>query len=397
MRGNRNTGSESGRKGRLTITDRMDINGYLHRGMSIEEIAVRIGRDHSTVYRELRRHCGEKMGYVIRKCPLLSRRYVVCNQCPKRSACHRDKLYYNCTDAQRQSRINNANAHSGPRLTTCELAAIDAVVTEGVRRGQSIEHICRANPAELGKAAPARIRRLIWDGRMTVRPAQLRRVRRIRRHVPRMPEDTINQANIADKAGRTMEAFLEYRRSHPRAAVVQLDSVMGRQSDREAILTAMEVESGFQAGFLYRREESGIAAAAAIRLFCLRMLASTEREIILLADNGSEFSRLAGLESGRVRVFFTKPYCACDKAECERNHELFRFFSPKGVTFRGLIQDDVTWMFENINSYLRKKLRWKSPYEIAGALFPDLASSLGIGRISPEKVDFTLRHRPLGS
>lgn len=47
----------------------------------------------------------------------------------------------------------------------------------------------------------------------------------------------------------------------------------------------------------------------------------------------------------------------------EVNHELIRRILPKGTSFNHLIQEDINLMMDHINSYKRKKLNNRSPYE----------------------------------
>jgi hypothetical protein len=45
------------------------------------------------------------------------------------------------------------------------------------------------------------------------------------------------------------------------------------------------------------------------------------------------------------------------------NHELIRRILPKGTSFEQLTQKDINRMMNHINSYKRKKLNNRSPYE----------------------------------
>lgn len=51
------------------------------------------------------------------------------------------------------------------------------------------------------------------------------------------------------------------------------------------------------------------------------------------------------------------------KGAIEVNHELIRRVLPKGTSFNDLNQDDINLMMNHINSYKRKKLNNRSPYE----------------------------------
>ncbi|MGB8453172.1 MAG: hypothetical protein WCD89_12695 [Anaerocolumna sp.] len=51
------------------------------------------------------------------------------------------------------------------------------------------------------------------------------------------------------------------------------------------------------------------------------------------------------------------------KGAIEVNHELIRRVLPKGTGFNNLTQEDISLMLNHINSYKRKKLNNRSPYE----------------------------------
>lgn len=51
------------------------------------------------------------------------------------------------------------------------------------------------------------------------------------------------------------------------------------------------------------------------------------------------------------------------KGAIEVNHELIRRVLPKGTSFSDLTQKDIQLMMNYINSYKRKKLNNRTPYE----------------------------------
>ena len=90
---------------------------------------------------------------------------------------------------------------------------------------------------------------------------------------------------------------------------------------------------------------------------------------VLLADNGSEFSNPMAIEQDdqgneRTRVFYCNPSAPYQKPNCENNHELIRRIIPKGTDIGLYTQEQIDLMMSHINSYSRKKLGNKSPYEV---------------------------------
>ena len=192
--------------------------------------------------------------------------------------------------------------------------------------------------------------------------------------------------------GRTFSRYKEKVRRCPRANVAQYDSVIGKASDSKALLTVTFPKYAFQFGVLIDKGRAGsvlnamkgvfgkVGAAAAARAFAIN-----------LADNGSEFATLYKMEGegGRkVRsVFYTNPYRATDKAECERLHELVRYFLPKGHSLDSLTQDQVNEACSNINSYVRMSKGDRTPYDMVKRKFgKGFLDALGIARIPNKKV-----------
>ena len=89
---------------------------------------------------------------------------------------------------------------------------------------------------------------------------------------------------------------------------------------------------------------------------------------VILTDNGSEFTNPAAIEfdeenNRRTHLFYCHPSSPFEKGAIENNHEFIRRVLPKGSSFDNLEQKDIQLMLNHINSYGRKKLNNKSPYE----------------------------------
>ena len=155
----------------------------------------------------------------------------------------------------------------------------------------------------------------------------------------------------------------------------------------------MFVSSGFQIGRKYDKETASESVLALVTEAMRAILPYVgEREVILLSDNGKEFSilPLAEKDDKRISVFFTNPYKATDKPHCERNHEYFRYVCPKGHSFDSWTQEDIDAIFSNINSYARNDLNWKRPYDLFIEPFTKKAAkALGISEIAANDVNLS--------
>lgn len=118
---------------------------------------------------------------------------------------------------------------------------------------------------------------------------------------------------------------------------------------------------------------------------------------VILTDNGSEFSNPKCIENGpegkgfqRTRIYYCNPSAPYQKAEIEVGHEFIRRILPKGKSFDELTQEDVSLMMDHINSYRRKKLNGKSPYEAFCFYYgEELAQKLGCHEVRASDINLT--------
>ena len=156
---------------------------------------------------------------------------------------------------------------------------------------------------------------------------------------------------------RTYEDFMKYIACHPKSRIIQLDSVLGKSTDKTAILTLCFNHSKFQFAFKYNRKASDVNDIV-LNLYKTGIEQGYPLFDVILTDNGSEFKNLIELENDennkfRFKVFYCDPYCSFQKAECERNHGLIRRIIKKGRTLDKLSQLELYKTMNPINSYAR--------------------------------------------
>jgi IS30 family transposase len=85
----------------------------------------------------------------------------------------------------------------------------------------------------------------------------------------------------------------------------------------------------------------------------------------LTLDNGKEYvgyERIA-LES-QCQVYFAGPYLSWQRGTNENNNGLLRQYFPKGIDFSKLCLGQVNRVVARFNYRPRKRLGWKTPYEV---------------------------------
>ena len=134
----------------MTLEDRMEIQECLTRGMTFKAIATRIGKDPTTVSREVKQHAAiHRNGFVKtdETCPLLLKAPFVCNGCDRRSHCNciYPRRIYAAKNAQIVYRTVLSEAREGIPLNKEEFYRTEQIISDAVRSGQHIFHAICAN------------------------------------------------------------------------------------------------------------------------------------------------------------------------------------------------------------------------------------------------------------
>lgn len=298
-------------------------------------------------------------------CPKLSKPPYVCNGCQQRSKCTLEKRLYKASYAQREYEQVRSESRSGVALSETELRQIDDIVSPLLLKGQSLHHIAVHHADELMKSERT-LYAYINSGLFSARNLDMPRTIRMR------PRKNVSKKLKVDKScriGRDFSCFEKYMCDHPDASVRQLDSVEGIKGGA-VLLTIHFVEQQLQLAFLRQHNDSQSVIDIFNRLYLeLRTDIFMALFPVLLADNGSEFSNPSAIEldaqgNKRTKMFYCNASAPYQKGSCENNHELIRRIIPKGTDIGLYTQEQIDLMMSHINSYSRKKLGNKSPYEV---------------------------------
>ncbi len=424
-------------KTHLTQEDRNYIEARLRLGNSLRYIAIHLGKSASTIKREINKNCIESKkvhphrhhnacvkrkscvrtnicnehtgakcrrkcslckddcnlycrDFIEERCPKLSRAPYVCNGCEKECECTLNKRFYIATEAQKKYRNVLIQTRKGFNLTEEEFIALSDFILPLLKKGHSLHSIVVNNPD-----------RIMVNEKTLYRYIDLCLLKASRADLPfmgKMKKRKVNEehSHKVDKKcriNRTYEDLLEYTKTHPHLYITEIDSVIGRVGGK-VLLTIFFKSCGLQLAFLRDRNDS----QSVIDVF--NWLRSTlDCEIfnkmfqIVVTDNGSEFSNPNALECSLVepqpsfRLFYCDPRASYQKGACERNHELLRKILPGGHSFDNLNQDAINLVMSHVNSYVRKDLGDKTPYDLFEELYgKGILEKLNIFKISPNDV-----------
>ncbi len=421
-------------KKHLTFDDRLAIQAGLQQGLKIAQIAKCIGKDRSTVGREIKAHrrlvasskgnncvhhavcakvpqcrpgcikgkrqCQSACGGCIENCPDYLEEFCaryekspfVCNSCEKRMRCRLRRMLYDAKYAQEQYENLLSESRKGISLSEAELDQINGIVSPLLKQGQSLPAICETHRDEL-PVSDRTIYSYIDAGLLDARNIDLRQ--KLRRP-ERKKSGPVLRVDRKCHIGRSYEDYESYMEFHPDVTVCQMDSVI-IHSGGQALLTVFFTTCDLQLMFLRERNTS----ASVTEVFKkLRQALGAEGYCrlfqVLLTDRGSEFTDPSRIETdgeaagGECRVFYCDPMNSNQKSNCERNHEFIRYIIPKKTAKERYTEDEVRLMMNHINSYPRKKWNGQAPVDLFIKIYgQETAAVLGLKKIPSDSINLT--------
>ncbi len=422
------------RKGtHLTAGNRDTINVLLKKKHSLRYIAELLGCSPSTISREIKNHAIKKepktcdcvhfrdctakdlcdkggsckrlcrtCQFAKKKCPEYAKAYCeealdnrtgVCNFCEKwHRNCGYEKQIYDPKLAQDEADTSLHESRRGRNLTEEHLDKIDRIASPLLKQGQSAYHVIQNHGRELG-ISESTLRRMVNDCELGARRIDLRDA--VKRKPRRKRADNSYKTMKVIKEGRKYEDFLHYMAEHD-TFYAEMDCVEGKKDEPEALLTLHFPLPRLQTAVIMNAQSTkNVVKALDMLEIQLGSELFTECFPVILTDNGHEFADIDGMErsvSGgqRTKIFFCEPNRSDQKGHCENNHKYIRYIIPKGTSLHPFSQADICLMIDHINSFARKSLGGKTPYQAGKMFLPeDFFLKLGLEEIPADEVIIT--------
>ena len=310
-----------------------------------------------------------------------------CNGCSILEKCTLKKIVYDPADAHIKAEKAISESRSGIMSTEAELARINKLITPLIRNGQSVHQIYASHVDEL-MCSEKTLYNYIDASLFDVRNIDLpRKVRYRLRH--KKPEFKVDKGC---RVGRNYQDFKKFMDENPDIGLTQMDSLIGTRGGK-VLLTIYFVQSSFMLSFL--REANTSQSVIDIFNGLCRVLGREDFYRIfpvILTDNGSEFSNPKEIEfteanGRRTHIFYCDAASPHQKGALEANHALIRRIIPKGTSLDEFTQDDISLMMNHINSYKRKKLNNRTPYETFSFYYgEETALKLGCSSVTAENI-----------
>ena len=423
----------------LTESDRMYIEVALDRGDKFNSIARFLGKDPSTISKEVRRSsvvrprgvsqgcqkcriyhtckrvsaCGNEACHKdCRTCPLMMRRRVgcdhfkllicprvdkppyVCNGCEHDDHCPLKGRRYKAELAQKKYEKTLVSCRSKPHLSDAQMKQLDELISPLVINGQPLCHIFETHKDEI-PCSRRTIYNYFENNEFQAKNIDLRRKVRYKKRKPKKttPRDQKASSQQSYRSHRTYRDFLKFMENNPDVSVVEMDTVKGTNQKGKCLLTMFFRKCALMLIFLLPDCTQASVITVLDRLSVLlgeELFKQTFQ--VLLTDNGPEFKDAKGIEQfingeRRTRVFYCDPYVSNQKSRLEKNHEYIRYVIPKGKNMNRYTQEDISLLASHINSVSRDSLNGKTPYDLAELLLNEKVLEVaGIVRISPDQI-----------
>lgn len=375
----------------LTLDERKIIQVGIENRSNKVDIAKTIGKDASTISKEIRKHrtfkprnqfiypsicihrqeCGgckkQCSRYEEIKCNKRNRSPGACNKCPNIAKCHLDKYFYYATSANEEYKMDLVDYREGINMTATEVKELANILKPLLDQGQSLYQI-KSTHKEIKQC----IKTLYNYIEMSVfkeygidnfsLKEQVNRKQFKNKYKKR--KEPMNYENHKYKD------YLKFHEENKEVPTTEMDTVLNSQAG-PYIQTFYFEESGIMIGFIHKDKTSESMAKTLDNLEN-KLGHDLYRELfsLILTDRGVEFEKVDlfefNQETGefRTNIFYCDAYQSSQKPHVENTHNYIRDIIPNEINISNVSQDDLDLMFSHINSTPRNSLKGKTPYEV---------------------------------
>lgn len=406
----------------LTVQERIIIEKGIENGSTKAAIALTIGKDKSTVGKEIKKHreLVHKSSYKINcanmkncshnhvcdscadfkpfTCNRRDRSPGACNGCSKYTYCRYDKYRYKADFSHKKYREDLVDSRTGINMSYEECKAMADIIVPLIKAGHSPYHIVTNHP-ELNISEKT-LYNYIENGifrEFGLLDIDLR-IKTKRKITKKASNKYKKREDKKYLNGRTYDDFINYTAENKNLSVVEMDTVYNNGSTGPFMQTFKFLDYSFMF-IVYQEEKTAKSMVEGVDLLekILGEDLFSEEVAIIKTDRGSEFCDAEGFEkeeneSRRTRIFYCDPMASGQKGSLENNHKEIRYICPKENDLKDLglnSQEKANLIVSHINSQSKKHLKGKSPLEVMEFMNPALYQKFkdfGIERINKDNI-----------
>lgn len=406
----------------LTVQERIIIEKVIENGSTKAAIALTIGKDKSTVGKEIKKHreLVHKSSYKINcanmkncshnhvcdncadfkpfTCNRRDRSPGACNGCSKYTHCRYDKYRYKADFSHKKYREDLVDSRTGINMSYEECKAMADIIVPLIEAGHSPYHIVTNHP-ELNISEKT-LYNYIENGifrEFGLLDIDLR-IKTKRKITKKASNKYKKREDKKYLNGRTYDDFINYTAENKNLSVVEMDTVYNNGSTGPFMQTFKFLDYSFMF-IVYQEEKTAKSMVEGVDLLekILGEDLFSEEVAIIKTDRGSEFCDAEGFEkeeneSRRTRIFYCDPMASGQKGSLENNHKEIRYICPKENDLKDLglnSQEKANLIVSHINSQSKEHLKGKSPLEVMEFMNPALYQKFkdfGIERINKDNI-----------
>ena len=387
----------------LSKEQRDAIQYLIEKKLTFCKIGKAIGKDRTTIAKEIKRnrylksytnnnYYDEKaIKETEKQCDILSKPPYVCNACPNKNHCRKNKLYYHSNVADDRYHLILKTSREGIDINPETIDEIEHSIVPLIKnKKQSINQVYTNHNDILYFSKPT-FYKYVNLGVISLTNLDL--PKKVVYKKRKDNQEIKNKRAIAILKGRKYEDYLNFIFKHPNMNICQMDTVIGIQESNKVFLTIIDVKTHFMfIRLLDKKDVKSVNYAWDILKTALDIKTFSKLFKIILTDNGSEFFDPLHIElnyeTGKKisHVFYCKPYSSWQKGCIEKNHEFIRKILPKGSSFDDLTIEQVKHLEDTINNIPRDSLNGKTPFELFNKKYSKAIKLLNCSHINPDDV-----------
>lgn len=306
----------------LTQEERYQIHALKRQNISLTRIAAELGRDRSTISRELKRNTSLN-GYK----PAAAHKQARARQCERRNARHFSAQQWHHVDAYLRLHLSPQQCSGRLKLEKAFSISAESVYQHAYKdkaRGGDLVSYLRCQKVRRKRYASGQERRGVLKNRIGIE---------------QRPTVVDRRSRIGDWEG---------------------DSVIGH-AHQGVLVTLVERKSRYTLACQLDSRHSTKVTQAVIDL--LRPHKAQCKTLTF--DNGKEFAEHEFIaQCLEAKVYFAHPYCSWERGLNENHNGLLRQFFPKQTNLLKVSQDEVNDAVYRLNHRPRKCLGYRTPHEV---------------------------------
>ena len=355
----------------LNLSQRIVIESNLNDNTSLRKIGNMVGKPHTTISREIltRRVLvkGNHFNNFNTKCDKTDKAPFVCNGCPNKNKCRKNKYFYYAKDANDNYRSTLVESRQGIDFENNEFRKMDKIIKEEVDKGHSFYMIVLDHPE-----FDITERTLYYyqeKGYLSCKNIDLPRKVRYRKRKRIVSKNKSERKENECRINRTYQDFIGYKEVNKVTYYTEMDTVEGIKG-HSALLTLNFVPLNFMVAYKLKTQT---ISEVTDKINELKKLLGYElfHKIfpVILTDNGKEFKRPDLIEDNgpdvvKTKVFYCDSRRSDQKGSIEVTHEYIRRFIKQGTDLDKYSDEDILLMMNHINNTKREKLNGNTPFNL---------------------------------